>query len=123
MKKGKKLFSFIEVTDDTPIQKLSFLEQLRIFVKRITNTDREQLKVESAETVYLLQLLYKATEDVRQGKHRSVTVSISSKFAPVIDEVLQTPSIAAYYNVSVKKPDIDYDIEYSILVTLEVKAY
>lgn len=130
MKKGKKLFSFIEVTDDTPIQKLSFLEQLRIFVKRITNTDREQLKVESAETVYLLQLkanllefLYKATEDVRQGKHRSVTVSISSKFAPVIDEVLQTPSIAAYYNVSVKKPDIDYDIEYLILVTLEVKAY
>lgn len=27
--KGKKLFSFIAVDDDTPIQKLTFSEQLR----------------------------------------------------------------------------------------------
>ena len=128
--KGKKIFSFVEVDDSTPIQKLSLGEQLRVLIRRATNGDREQLKADDAETVYNLQLkanllefLYKATEKVRQGEHHSVTVSISSKFLPVLDDVLQSRSIASYYDVKVFKPEIEYDIDYYIEVTLEVKSY
>lgn len=128
--RGKKLFSFIEVDDNTPIQKLSVLDQLRLLVRNLTNTDREQLKTDSAETAYELQLkanllefLHKATEKVRNGEHRSVTVAVSSRFLPVLDEVLASPSISNFYTVSVFKPDIEFDIDYDIRVTLEVKSY
>lgn len=128
--KGKKLFSFIAVDDNTPIQKLTFSEQLRVLIQRMTNESKEQLKADDAETVYQLQLkanllefLQKATEKVRQGEHRSVTVSVSSKFLPVLQEVLESTSISTYYTYSVDKPEIDYDIEYFIQITLEVKSY
>ena len=77
MKKSKKLFSFIEVTDDTPIQKLSFLEQLRVFVKRITNSDKEQLKAESAETVYILQLKANLLEFIHKADRKSTRLNSS----------------------------------------------
>lgn len=54
--KGKKLFSFIAVDDNTPIQKLTFSEQLRVLIQRMTNESKEQLKADDAETVYQLQL-------------------------------------------------------------------
>lgn len=128
--KGKKLFSFIAVDDNTPIQKLTFSEQLRVLIQRMTNESKEQLKADDAETVYQLQLkanlldfLQKATEKVRQGEHHSVTVSVSSKFLPVLQEVLESTSISTYYTYIVDKPEIDYDIEYFIKITLEVKSY
>lgn len=130
MRNGKKLFSFVEVTDDTPIQKLTVLEQLRLLIRRMANDDKEQLRAEDAETVYQLQLkanllefLIKATEKVRQGEEKSVTCQISSKFNPVLEEVLQSPSIANYYTATVVSPDIDFDVDYFIKVKLEVKSY
>lgn len=128
--RGKKLFSFVEVDDSTPIQKLTFTEQLRVLVRRLTSEDKEQLKAEDAEVIYQLQLkadllefIHKATEKVRQGLHHSVTISISSRFLPVLDDVLESASIATYYTTKVARPDIEYDIEYFIHVTLEVKSY
>ena len=128
--KGKKLFSFIAVDDDTPSQKLTFSEQLRVLIQRLTNESKEQLKADDAETVYQLQLkanllefLHKATEKVRQGEHHSVTVSVSSRFKPVLEDVLQSTSISTYYTYTVDEPEIDYDVEYYIQITLEVKSY
>ena len=110
--KGKKLFSFIAVDDDTPIQKLTFSEQLRVLIQRLTNESKE-----------LLEFLHKATEKVRQGEHHSVTVSVSSRFKPVLEDVLQSTSISTYYTYTVDEPEIDYDVEYYIQITLEVKSY
>lgn len=128
--KGKKLFSFIAVDDNTPIQKLSISEQLRVLVQRLTNGDKEQLKAEDAETVYHLQLradllefLHKATRRVREGECHSVTMSISSKFLPVLEEVLSSSSIATYYTCVVESQDMEYDVEYFFQLTLEVKSY
>ena len=96
----------------------------------MTNENKEQLKADDAETVYQLQLkanllefLHKATEKVRQGEHHSVTVSVSSKFLPVLEDVLESTSISTYYTYTVDKPEIEYDIEYFIQITLEVKSY
>lgn len=128
--KGKKLFSFIAVDDNTPIQKLTFSEQLRVLVQRMTSEGKEHLKADDAETVYQLQLkanllefIQKATEKVRRGEHKSVTISVSSKFLPVLDDVLESSSISTYYTYIVDKPEIEYDIEYFIQITLEVKSY
>lgn len=128
--KGKKLFSFVEVDESTPVQKLTFSEQLRVLVQRMTNENKEQLKADDAETVYHLQLqanllefFQKATEKVRQGEHKSVTVSVSSKFLPVLEDVLESSSVSTYYTYTVERPEIEYDIDYFIQITLEVKSY
>lgn len=128
--KSTKLFSYVEVTDDTPVQKLGLLDQVRLLVRKLTASDAEQLRADDAETIYYLQLranlqefLYKATEAIRRGEHSSVTVEISSKFEPVLEEVLASSTIATYYSCTVRNPNIEYDIEYFIPVTLEVKTY
>ena len=130
MAKRQKLFSFVELTDDTPIQKLSILEQFRLLVRRLSNDDKEQLKADDAETVYglqlkanLLEFLNKATEKIRRGDETSVTMQISSKFLPVLDDVLNSSTIATYYTSTVTKPDIEFDIDYFLKLKLEVKAY
>ena len=129
-RRGKKLFSFLEVTDDTPIQKLSIAEQFRLLVRKLSNSDAEQLKADSAETVYMLQLqadlrefLYKATAKVRNGDEKSVTMEISSKFLPVLNTVLNSPAINPFYTWSISKPEIDLDIDYFFTLTLEAKSY
>lgn len=128
--KGKKLFSFLEVTDETPIQKLSIMDQFRLLVRRLSNSDAEQLKADDAETVYELQLkadlqefLYKATQKVRNGEEKSVTMNISSKFLPVLDSVLEGSTIKPFYTYEIHKPEVDLDIDYFIRLTLEVRAY
>lgn len=127
---GKKLYTFTEVDDNTPIQKLSLRDQIRLMVKRLANSDQEQLRAEDAATTHelalkadLLEFLYKATDLVRKGMHESVTVSVSSKFLPVLNDVLESQSITTFYTVTVNKPDIEYDIDYMIQITLEVRAY
>lgn len=128
--KGKKLFSFLEVTDETPIQKLSVLEQFRLLVRKASNSDREQLRADDAETIYqlqmqanLLEFITKATSKVRNGQARSVTVQLSSKFLPVLDEVLESPTIKPFYTWTIDKPEVDYDIDYFFRLKLEVRAY
>lgn len=128
--KGKKLFSFLEVTDETPIQKLSMMDQFRLLVRKLSSSDAEQLKAEDAETVYQLQLkadlqefLHKATAKVRDGDEKSVTMSISSKFLPVLNEVLEGSTIKPFYTYKMVQPEVDLDIDYFVRLTLEVRAY
>ena len=71
----------------------------------------------------LLEFINKATKTIREGKHTSVTMKISNQFDPVLEEVLSSPNIVNYYNVTVERPKIDYDIVYFIKVRLEVKPY
>jgi hypothetical protein len=70
----------------------------------------------------LLEFIQRSTEPIRKGEHHSVIVLISSKFAPVLDEVLNSSHVASFYHVTVSKPDIDYDIPYTIEVKLEVRT-
>jgi hypothetical protein len=127
--KGKKLYTFVEVDDKTPIQKLSVSDQLRALLRRLTYNAANDLKAEDATTIYLLMLkanllefIQKSTEPIKRGEHSSVSLMLSSKFDPVLDEVLASPHVASFYNVTVNKPDIEYDIPYTIEVKLEVRT-
>lgn len=125
---GKKLFSFIEVDENTPIQKLSVMDQFRVLIKKMTADDSAELMAEDAVTLNLLRLkadltglLDKALEPIRQGKRRAVSISLSNEFDPVLDEVINSPNISNYYYVDVTRPDIEYDIPYKIRLDLEVR--
>lgn len=128
MQKKHKLFSYIEVDDNTPLQKLGVVDQLRVLIRKLGQDDASELIAEDAVTqnllqlkADLLQLLDDALEPIRMGKRFAVSLSVSNDFDPVLDEVLKSSRIANYYSVTVTRPNIEYDIAYSIRVDLVVK--
>lgn len=128
MAEGKKLYSFVEVDDSTPIQKLSIMDQLRVLFKKLTYDEANELRNDDIVTQQYMTLkatlsnfLRKATEPIRRGDRHEVIVNISTKFNPVFDEVIKSHEIADFYQVDVVRPKIDYDIPYDIMVRLRVK--
>lgn len=126
--KSKKLYSFVEVDDRTPIQKLKISEQLRVLLKHLTYDDANELKSEDAVTQEYMTLkanlsdfLYKATAPIRKGKKREVVVNIANGFDPVWEDVITSHEFADFYDIAVVRPKIEYDIPYDFMVRLTVK--
>lgn len=128
MSEGKKLYSFVEVDDSTPIQKLKLSDQIRVLLKSWTYDAANELKADDLVTqeymtlkANLSEFLRRATEPIRKGTRKEVIVNISTHFNPVFDDVINSPEIVNYYYVDVVRPKIDYDIPYDIMVRLRVK--
>lgn len=128
MGKARKLFSFIEVDENTPIQKLTVMDQIRVVIKKMTHDDAAELMAADAVTQQQLRLkadligfLDTCLAPIREGKNRAVSISLSNEFDPVIDEVFNSRRIANYYDVKITRPDIDFDVKYFMRVDMEVK--
>lgn len=134
----EKVFSYVKDDDRVPMQKLSIIDQFFVLVKKLTfdasaelkradMLTRESLKLKAD----LIELVMGATESIRKGDHKSVHLKVSSKFNPVIPEVLpvkETPDseepkgrFASYYYITIKRPALEYDVDHFIDVWLEVK--
>lgn len=125
---GKKLYTFVEVNDSTPIQKLKLSDQFRVLLKQMTYDAANDLKNEdivSRERLVLKanlsEFLRRATEPIRSGNKKEVIVNVSNKFDPVFEEVMDSHEIKDFYIVSVVRPNIEYDIPYDFLVRLRVR--
>lgn len=128
MAEKKKLYSFIDVDDTTPIQKLKIMDQVRVLLRQWTADPANDLKNEDYATTELLTLkanlqdyLYRATAQIRNGSKKNVVVTVDAKFKPVLNEVLNSSDIRNYYRVQVAEPNIEYDIPYDIMVKLTVR--
>ena len=128
-KYGKRLMEYVDVTDNTPIQKLSALDQIRVLLKKLTHDDAAELQAENAVTRHSLELqadlsemLNKALDPLRRGQSSAVSVSLPSVYEGVIDDVFNNSRINQYYNVKISKPSIEYDgVPYNFRLDLEVK--
>lgn len=124
----KKLATFVEVDDNTPILKLGVLDQLRVIINKLTQDDARELEYDDSFAIQeatlmanLSDFIYKATGPIREGRHTSVTMSISSDFDSVLDEVIQSSSVSKYYKAKIRRPDVQPGVRHKILVRLEVK--
>lgn len=127
MSKKKVLYTYVEIDDNTPIQRLSVLDQIRVLMRKLTYDPASELKQQDALTkeemtlkANLMSFIRVATAKIRKGQAKSVTCDISSDFSPVIDEVLSSPSITQFYKVELTKPEIDYDISFFYKLKLTV---
>lgn len=128
MARGKKLYSFVEVDDNTPFQKLKIGDQLRVLLKHLTYDPANELKSEDAVTAQYMTLkadlsdfLHKATNPIRRGDKNEVIVNVANSFDPVFDEVINSHEIKDFFEVEVIRPKIEYDIPYDFMVRLRVK--
>lgn len=122
------LYTYIDADDSVPITKLKLGEQIRMLMRRITYNPAVELGAEDVVTEEYLRLkadlmdfINRSVDSIRRGLHKNVTLSISSKFAVVFDDVVSSPELTNYFNVYVAKPKLDYDIPADILVRIEVK--
>lgn len=124
----KKLYTFVEVDDKTPVQKLSIADQFRVILKKITEDPANELANEDAVTrerltlkANLTEFLRKSVEPIKRGTRTEVIVEISNIFDPVLDEVLKSKAIRNYYDVDIARPHVDYNIPLNILLRIKVK--
>jgi hypothetical protein len=124
----ERVFEYVELSDDVPIQKLRIIDQLRILLKRFTYDAGLELKRDDALTreemelrADLITLLTVSTEPIRRGEKKNVILSVSNRFDPVLESVIKSKRFQRYYNITVRRPQIEYDIHYFILIKLEVK--
>lgn len=125
----EKVFSYIELTDDVPVQKLSIMEQIRLLMFRFLYDESKELQTETVLQHARLTLrsdcikfLLKATEPIRQGRKKSVTINLSSKFDVVLNEALEHAKIAPYYKATIlSRPQPEYDIPFEIIFKLEAR--
>ena len=128
MAEGKVLYTFVEVDDSTPVQKLTIRDQFRVLLKSLTYDPANELKNEDIVTqeymtlrANLTDFLRKATAPIRRGDKHEVIVNISTKFNPVFNDVMQSHEIADFYDVAIVTPKIEYDIPYDVMVRLRFK--
>lgn len=126
--KEKRLYSYVEVDDKTPVQKLGIADQLRIILKKITEDPANELANEDAVTrerlmlkANLTEFLRKSVEPIKKGKRKEVILEVSNMFDPVLKEVLESKAIRDYYNVDIARPRVEYDIPLNILLRITVK--
>ena len=128
MAEGKVLYTFVEVDDSTPVQKLTIRDQFRVLLKSLTYDPANELKNEDIVTqeymtlrANLTDFLRKATAPIRRGDKHEVIVNISTKFNPVFNDVMQSHEIADFYDIAIVTPKIEYDIPYDVMGRLRVK--
>lgn len=128
-KYGKRLMEYVDVTDNTPIQQLSAIDQIRVLLKKMTHDDAAELQAENAVTRHALELqadlssiLNKALDPLRRGQAKAVSLSLPSVYDSVLDDVFNNSKIKEYYNTKITRPEVDYDIPYNFRLDVEVKG-
>ncbi len=129
----ERLYDYPKLEDTSDLTGLSFFGKLRAIYNGWRHSSgraeaqkakdlEELMKAELVLQADLFLLLHKATEPIRRGKKHSVIVDIASQFSPVLDTVLESRSITAFYNVTIiNRPNPDLDIAYLIRVRLEAR--
>lgn len=127
---GEVVNSHIKVTEDTTVAKLSVFDQLKLLINKFNNNDVAELKAQ--ETLSSVALTHKAslqrlflgaTKDFENGKHDSVTVSVSSEYIPYLDEVINPKyGLGRYFDFIVHKHELPPSIKYNFLVEIRRKV-
>lgn len=128
MKKNiEKVYEYVVLNDNVPVQKLSLLDLIRTIIKELTKDVTKQLDNDSILNVELMTLkanlydfLYKATDTIRKGEHYAVSVEVPSLYTPVLDEVINEDIFTKHYKVSILKPDMEYDLPFNYNIVFEV---
>ncbi len=123
---GEIINTHIKATENTTLAKLSFLDQFKLLISRFSNSEVAELDAAeklSRQTLTmrasLINLFTNATRGLEDGTHNSVTLSVSSKFLPYIDAVIDPiHGMGQYYDFDVRTKDLPLNVEYMFVVKI-----
>lgn len=127
---GEVISTRIKATESTTLAKLSFADQFKLLIHRFNNDDAAELDAAeklSRDTLKMrasLQNLFnKATAGLNDGVHESVTLEVSSKFLPYLDDVIDSKrGMGRYYTFEYKTRDLPITVEYMFVVRISRKV-
>lgn len=124
---GEIISTHIKATENTTLAKLSFFDQFKLLINKFNNDDVAEL--DAAEKLSglqlrmqasLMKLLKTAAQGLESGEHQSVTLSVSSKYIPYIDEVIhKTRGLGRYYDFEVIKQDLPINVDYMFIIKIK----
>ena len=120
----------IKATENTTVAKLGFIDQIKLLLHKFGNEDvaelnaAEKLSSTALKMRASLQKLFtEATKGLESGEHTSVTLQVSSKYLPYIDDVIhKTKGLGRYYNFEVHKKDLPLNVDYMFVVKVKRKV-
>lgn len=127
---GEIVGTRIKATESTTLAKLSIIDQIKLLISKFNNDDVAELKAQQSLSSTMLtmqasleRLFSTAVEGLEDGKHSSVTLSVSSKYIPYLDEVIDDKhGMGRFYSFQVFKKDLPINVEYMFTVRIERKV-
>lgn len=127
---GEVVSSHIKATENTTLAKLTVFDQLKLLIRKFNNDDVAELN--AAEKLSGIGLKMKASltnlfktaiEEMNKNNHNSVTLSVSSKYIPYIDDVIDKDhGLGRYYDFELQNTDLPINIDYMFIVTIRKKV-
>ena len=126
---GEFISRRVKVTENTTIAKLGLLDQIKLVFSRFSNNDENELKAATAAArkslsmqASLEHLFKEATKKMETDGHKSVTLSVSSKYIPYLDVVVDEKyGMGRYYKFYIYKRDLPINVDYKFTVKIERK--
>lgn len=123
---GEVVNTHIKATENTTLAKLSFLDQFKLLLSRFSNDEVAELDAAeklSRQTLSmraaLINLFTNATKGLEEGEHNSVTLSVSSRFLPYLDNVIDSVhGMGQFYDFDVKTKDLPLNVDYMFVVKI-----
>ena len=127
---GEVVSTHIKATENTTLAKLGFIDQFKLLIHRFSNDDVAELDAaEKLSSVALrmrasLQKLFiEAAKGLESGEHQSVTLQVSSKYLPYMDDVIHpTKGLGRYYDFEVFKKDLPPNVDYMFVIKIKRKV-
>lgn len=127
---GEIISTHIKATENTTLAKLSVFDQIKLLITKFSNDDVAELDaaeklsaVQLRMQASLMKLFKKAAEGLESGEHTEVTLSVSSKYIPYMDEVINPiHGLGRYYDFEVFKQDLPLNVDYMIIVKIKRKV-
>lgn len=127
---GEIISSRVKATESTTIAKLTVFDQIKLLLHKFNNDDVAEL--DAAEKLASTQLrmqasltkLFKtAAKGLETGEHTMVTLSVSSKYIPYIDDVIDKKrGLGRFYDFEVIKQDLPINVDYMFIVKIRRKV-
>lgn len=127
---GEVVSTHIKVTENTTVAKMGIIDQVKLLLRKFSNDDAAELnaveKLSASELrikASLMRLFDTAVEGFETGQHTSVTLSVSSRYLPYLDEVIDdTYGMGRFYDFTVHKKDLPPTVEYKFIVEIRKKV-
>ena len=127
---GEIVSTHIKVTEGTTLAKLSIWDQFKLLIRKFSNDDvaeldaAEKLSGASARMrASLMHLINTATKEIKEGRRHSVTIAVSSKYLPYIDEVIDpVHGEGQFYEFIPHYKDLPPNIEYKFPLEIRKKV-
>lgn len=133
-RKGSKVYSYVKVGDDANIHSLNIIDKFRaIYGSYMEDSGRTELRnAKNQEALIaeeltlrgdLIAFMSKATDPIRKGTKKDVVLEVAKEFSTVLQDVLNSPAVDNFYNVSIINwPHPEFEtIQYVITIKLEAK--